>query len=296
MSNREMTNRHQEDEASVVGAWRVLIKHKKMVFFIWILISLGGVIATMVMPETYAFTTLVKVGERAKDDLVEPVSAVRNNLVSFIIYGVQRKFLDEGGYDIDVNVSVKNRSMFLLESNGTAQSAQDHFALHGAVLEALIQHQEELKLKKHRESYAVRWELGQRRLADFKGSRASLAERLKHLDEANASLKPQAFESDVTSAFMQAIFFNMRQNMKTDIANLSLLIDVERAALSGTAISSLEIKKTKAATPFAQSKNPVAPHRRLIIMLAIFSGLIMAMLGAFLIESFLKAREGAEHP
>ncbi len=301
MNNRGMADRHQEDEVSLVDAWRTLVRHKKMVFFIWVLISLSGVIAAVVVPEKYVYTTLIEVGSQGKD-LVETAAAARARLIASIIYVAQRKYLDEGkgAYDINIEVLVKGPSFLLLESRGSVQSAQDHLALHRAVLEALRQeHQATFIFNKGYEASGVRQEVAKRRVAELQDERVLLGVKLKRLDEEEASLMKQAIKSDANAALVHMILINQievnRAEIKKDTADNMRAMDEQRSALSIIARELGGLRETKAAVPFAQSKIPVAPNRRLIIMLAIFGGLMMGALSAFLMESFLKVRKGAEH-
>src|SRR3990172_13380568 len=99
MNDRRKTDAYREDEISLVDLWRVLVKHKKRVFLVWLLISLAGVIAAVLMPERYAYTTLVEIGRppagTGKDNLVETADEARVRLIAGIIPVIERRFLGE---------------------------------------------------------------------------------------------------------------------------------------------------------------------------------------------------------
>ena len=114
MNDRRKTDTYREDEISLVDLWRVLVKHKKRVFLVWLLISLAGVIAAVLMPERYAYTTLVEIGrltaETGKDNLVETADEARVRLIAGIIPVIERRFLGEGKDAYGINVKVPEKS------------------------------------------------------------------------------------------------------------------------------------------------------------------------------------------
>ena len=295
MSNGVLTDKHQKHEASLVDAWRALVERKKMVFFIWVLISLVGVVAAVVMPQKYAFTTLVEVGSHGKD-LVETAAAARARLIAHSIHVIKKKYLDEGksAFDIDVELIVKSPSMLMLESRGTAQSVQDHFALHKDILDALRREHQSISSKVYA-GLVEQQEKTKLGLAMLQDERVLLGEQRKRLDERQTYLNARAIPSNTDSALVQIMLISLeetkRVEVKKAITNNMRDMDQRRIELSQISGQIEGIRETTVALPFAQSKNPVAPNRSLIIILAIFAGLVMGVLGVFLMESFLKVRE-----
>jgi len=295
MSNGILTDKHQKHEASLVDAWRTLVEHKKMVFFIWVLISLVGVVAAVVMPQKYAFTTLVEVGSHGKD-LVETAAVARARLIANSIHVIKTKYLDEGksAFDINVELIVKSPSMLMLESRGTAQSVQDHLALHKDIFDALWQEHQTISSKVYA-GLVEQQEKTKLGLAMLQDERVLLGEQRKRLDEEQTYLKARAIPPNTDSALVHIMLINLQETkravIKKAITDNMRDMDQRRIELSQTSRQLEGFRETKVALPFAQSKTSVAPNRSLIIVLAIFGGLVMGVLGVFLMESFLKVRE-----
>ncbi len=175
-----------KDEISLIDIWRTLVKHKKLIFLVWALISLGGVIAAVLIPERYTYTTLLEVGSQVGGVLVETADAARVKLLAGIIPITQRRYLTEGkeAYGITVKVTIpeKSPSLLSLESQGTAQSASDHLAFQGDIAEALRQ-DHEIIFGRAREVLAARQEDVKRKIAELTDARALAITRLDRLDE-----------------------------------------------------------------------------------------------------------------
>ncbi|MCR4301104.1 MAG: Wzz/FepE/Etk N-terminal domain-containing protein, partial [Sulfuricaulis sp.] len=197
MNDRRKTNAYRDDEISLVDLWWVLVKHKKWVFFVWLLISLTGAVIAVLIPERFAYTTLIEIGhlidETGKDNLVETADEARLRLTAGIIPVTEKRFLGEGNeaYDLKVKVPEKNASFLLLESRGLARLAPGHFALQGAVAEALRQEHQTVFLNKAREQFGAKQEAVKRTIASLQNGRGLLAARLKHLDAEETYLKKQ---------------------------------------------------------------------------------------------------------
>ena len=349
MNDRRMTDAYQEDEISLVDIWRVLVKHKKLVFLVWGLISLGGVIAAVLIPEKYAYTTLIEIGHlgyetrlslwpnlpKGKTELVEVAAEARIRLVAGIIPVTRRKYLSEGKDvpGVEVRIPEKSPSLLLLESRGPARSAPGQLAFHGDVVDALRQEHQPV-LNKAREAFDAQQEAVKRETAKLQDRSVRLAAKSKRLDVKEAYLKRrteqfratnaavarlgekaigQKVDEDATRAYMM-MTNQIRQQRSLDMLEEWLVLGLpnERAEIdeaisdNGRAVdgqlSALNIitsglggmRETRAVIPPTQSVSPVAPNRRLIIALAILGGLMLAVLGAFLMEFFIKVRKEAD--
>lgn len=320
MNGRRITDTYHEDEISLIDIWRVLVKHKKVIFLVWVLISLGGVIAAVLIPDKYAYTTLIEMGrlgdEKATVRLVETVGEARVRLVADIIPVTRRKYLSEGkdAYGIDVKIPEKSPSLLLLESYGPAQSAPGQLAFHGAVVDALRQEHQSI-INKTREALDAQQEAVKRYMADLQDERVLLAAQLKRLDEEQAYLKKNRDEqstapstrrgekaadqkADATAELVRIMVSNQLEQQRwvdsKDIAVNVRALDAQRIASNMIASGLEEIRETRIVIPPTQSDSPVAPDRRLIVVLAIFGGLMVSVLGAFLMEFFIKVRKEAD--
>lgn len=328
MNERRMADMYQEDEISLIDIWRTLVKHKKVIFLVWGLISLIGVAAAVLIPQKYAYTTLIEMGGQG-DDVVETADAARTRLVAGIIPVIQSRYLAEGKETIDVKVSVPEKSprFVMLESKGTAQAAAIHLAFQGTVVDALKEGHQVIQ-NKTREKLVTGQEAARRRIAALDDENALLTAKLERLDDEEAYLKEQIKQvrvavaavskwSDKSAAALTQMMTtnqleqqrrflgtledrvllglpNERAEIKNVIADNERSIDEQRSTLNVMTSELGSLRETQALIPPAQSAGPVAPDRRLIIVLTIFVGLMLGVLGAFFAEFFLKARKEVE--
>lgn len=205
MNERRMADTYQEDEISLVDIWRTLVRHKRMIFLVWGLISLVGVAVAVLMPQKYAYTTLIEIGRLGdvveKGNLVETADGARIRLVAGIIPVIQSRYLAEGKEAIDVKASVPEKSprFVLLESKGAAQAAAIHLAFQGAIVDALEEGHQVIQ-NKTRETLVTGQEAAQRRIAALDDENALLAAKLKRLDDEEEYLKEQIKQSKTAVA------------------------------------------------------------------------------------------------
>lgn len=184
MNDRRITDAYHEDEISLIDIWRVLVKHKNLILLVWALISLGGVIAAVLISEKYVYTTLIEIGrlgdEKGNGREVETAEAARVRLVTDIIPVTRRKYLSEGKdtHGMDVKIPEKSLSFLLMESRGLARSAPGQLAFQGAVAEALRQEHQSV-LSKAREALGAQQEAVKRYMADLQDERVLLAAQLR---------------------------------------------------------------------------------------------------------------------
>ena len=188
MDNRSSTIVYQQDGISLVDIWQTLAQYRKLILVIWALVSLGGAIVAALMPERYAFTTLVEIGNYAggKTELVETSVAARTSLLVNIIPVLQRKHLSEGkdapAFDVKISIPEKSPSILLLETRGSDESAPSHLAFLGEIVERLKQ-EHEVAVAATREALTIQREDIKRSIAALANARAVTIARYKILDE-----------------------------------------------------------------------------------------------------------------
>ena len=200
MDNRSSTIVYQQDGISLVDIWQTLAQYRKLILVIWALVSLGGAIVAALMPERYAFTTLVEIGNYAggKTELVETSVAARTSLLVNIISVLQRKHLSEGkdapAFDVKISIPEKSPSILLLETRGSDESAPSHLAFLGEIVERLKQ-EHEVAVAATREALTIQREDIKRSIAALANARAVTIARYKILDEEEGFLKRQLEQS-----------------------------------------------------------------------------------------------------
>lgn len=335
MHDHRITDTYQDDEISLADVWRTLVGHKKLIFLVWGLVILTGLAAAVLMPEKYAYTTLIEIGGQW-DDPVETADAARARLLAGIIPVVQNRYLAEGKKITDVKVSIPEKSpvFVFLESQGTAEAASIHLAFHAEIVDVLAQEHHAAQ-NKVREVLVIGQETVRRRITALDNENIFLTEKLKHLDDEETYLEEKikqvraavaaaskwsdkagaaAAKEGAAAAFTHMMATNQieQQRFLTTLENRVLVglpgeraeinktitdnaqsVEEQRSALNITTSELGRLRETKALIPPARSASSVAPDRRVISMLAIFIGLMLGVLSAFMVEFLLKVRKEA---
>jgi uncharacterized protein involved in exopolysaccharide biosynthesis len=290
MSSDGLIDEHRAPEAAFVDACRTLLRYKRVILFIWVLVSLVGVVAAVLMPSRYAYMTLIEVGG-SKGGLVETTGAARARLKASILPDIERKYVDMGKYFHDLDVVVKSPSTLQLKSVGPSNSIEDHRTLHAASVEALRQAHETMVSRMSAKLALRQSEIGAE-LKELEGHVEALTLRLKAIDLVQTNLNRAPQESDPTPlvnySYLQDLYEIQRIETQVAISSAFKKIKAKRAELSENRQEVLV--ETKASGSLERSINPVGPSRALIVALAILGGLLVGVLSVFLMESFLELR------
>jgi capsular polysaccharide biosynthesis protein len=135
-----------DDEISLLDLWLVLIKHKKLIAWIAGIILVTGVVAALVIPKKYTYTTSVEIGSRIITDRIEPIEAPDSVLAKIqesYIPLVQRNYIkthpsDDTVYQI-VGRIPKSSQIIVLESKGPIQVGDIVMQLQKDVVEEVKQ-------------------------------------------------------------------------------------------------------------------------------------------------------------
>ena len=294
MTNNESANISQQTKATFYEIWVAITKHQKLFLSLWILISLSGVMAAVMMPANYSYTTLVGLGTNYDGQQIETTAITRAKLNAVIILVAKRKYLDDGGvYDVDVEVLVKSPSVLSLESRGPIESAQDNYSIHKNIIEALQKDHKTIMTKASEKAFSTRKKISDK-LKELEDESILLNKNLKRLDEMGATLQMQAIKSDVNAALLTIILNNQmelnRAVLRRVYADNTIAVSERRSELDNIEKSLDSMRETFYAVPTTQSKSPVGPNRILIAIGVIFSGLVIAILSVLLVDSFVKVR------
>ncbi len=294
MDNREPTDICQQTNVSFFDILLAIAFHKKLFLSIWILISLCGVIAAVMMPAKYSYTTLIGMGTNYEGQLVESASIARAKLNAVIIPVAQRHYIDDGGlYSTNVEVLVKSPSMLSFETRGTIESAQDNFIIHKSIFEALRK-EHQMILAKMSENAILKMKEITHTLKELEEEGVLLNKNLIGLDQMDASLKRQAIKSDANAALLHIIIINqMELNRAALMRTLAINIDAKnskRIDLDNIRKNLDGMSETFYAVPTTQSKSAVAPNRMLVSIGGILSGLLIGILSVLLVDYFTKLR------
>ena len=294
MDKYEPTDIRQQTKTRLFEIWVAVVEHKKLFIAVWILISLIGMMAAVMMPAKYSYITIIGFGTNYEGLVVAEAAVARAKLNAVIIPVAQRKYIEDGGvYDINVEVLVKSPSMLSLESSGTIESAQDNYNIHKTIFEAL-RNEHNTILTKQSEAGIMAREEHTLKLKVLEEEVVLLNKNLKRLDEMDASLKRQAIKSDADAALLHIILINQiefhRAELKKDLAGNIAGINWNRLNLASIQKNLDRLRETFLAVPTTQSKNAVAPNRMLIVIGGILSGLVIGILSVLLLDFFTKLR------
>lgn len=288
MVNSKLNDVHQQANSGFFDILLAIVKHQKLFLFIWIIISLSGVIAAVLMPAKYSYTTLIGLGTNYAGNQLESISITRAKLNAVIIPVAQRKYIDDGGvYDVSVNLMVKSPSMILLESRGLIESAEDNLNFHKTISEELFKVHQSILTNEYEKAILPMNKIRDK-IKKLEKESLLLNNNLKRLDDMDAALKRQAIESDANLALLHIILNNQFELTRTitqkNLADNTLALDKMRNDFINIENNLDGQRKTFYAVPPTQSKSEVAPNRLLIAVGGILCGFLIGVFGVLLVD------------
>ena len=133
---------YYDDEISLVDLWLVLVKRKKLLFFIMGLFIVGGLILAFVLPKQYSYSTSIEIGSRIIKDNVQPIESPETLLAKIqesYIPLVQHQYRKEnptdlGKYGIKARIP-KGSQIIVLGSKGSEKNSSIYTALQQRVVD-----------------------------------------------------------------------------------------------------------------------------------------------------------------
>lgn len=245
------TDYSTDDEISLVDLARALARRKKMIAIISTLIIALGVLAALLTPKSYTYSTSIEIGSQLVDSAIKPFSSPETLLAkiqhAFIprVLNEQQQVDPEGKKIYTIKTSVpKNSTIIILEIKGTEDES--------GLITNLLQQVTQQAIEDHRRIYnAVKTNLN----ALIQQSKAELAA----IDSENINL------------------MDKKRHLKSRIES-------HQAAL-------VNLQNTREISPPTKSIKPSGTSKKLIVSIAIFGGIFLAVFSAFFAEFIAKVKE-----
>jgi uncharacterized protein involved in exopolysaccharide biosynthesis len=243
-----------DDEISLIDLTMVLVRRKRMIAITTTFIIALGVIAALLTPKSYTFSTTIDIGSQIIGGTIKPFESPQTLLAKiqhvFIpqTLNEQRQTNSEDIKNFKIKASIpKNSVIIILKINGTENESD--------LITGLLQNVTQQAIQDHQRIYNA-----------AKQNLLALKEQLK---TELAALEPAKDN-----------WANERRLLKSNL-------EVHVAALAN-------LRNTHEIMPPMRSIEATGTSRKLIVIIAAFLGIFLAVFAAFLAEFIAKVKEKSQ--
>jgi LPS O-antigen subunit length determinant protein (WzzB/FepE family) len=177
------------DEISLVDLLRVLLKRKNTLLFVFALFVLGGVVAALVLPKQYQYTTTIEIGTtvvkddiRLIDDPNTLLAKIQESYIPLALLHYRETYPDDKKvYELKARIP-KNSEIIVLEAKGSKETAEIYKRVQNDVVDQIITDHSRLILIIHKE-YQLEGEKIQNEVASLEDKSKLLQAKSKRLGE-----------------------------------------------------------------------------------------------------------------
>ena len=292
---------YYDDEISLVDLWLVLVKHKKVLFYVFMLSLVLATAVAVFKKQQYEFISVIEVGRlpSAKGyDYVASLESAKAKLeqgyIPFVLADIEKD--QRGQYKTTIELP-KGAHLLSVKTKSTEDNKALHQTFHATILAKLI---DDLNLLV--ENYK------DKQKSDLKIQTLSLKEYSESQDELLAQIKQKIKQQESELSALKKSF-NKSQVNKESVALLAAetadvydqlrqLTEKTQATilLKQTRIADIELNlekviPTKSIVPFYQSNTSKGLSNKILFILIVFVGGIFALIAAFVAEFADKVRE-----
>ncbi len=328
---RQLPAYYQADEISLVDLWLVLVKHQRAMAAIFSTIAILGVISALLIPRACTYTTSIEIarsGDKLLDSPATVLAKLQESYIPLVLNDNESADVDRLKLSAKIP---KKSDLIVLESEAPAEAGQRVQALHQAVvqliaadhgstisaaraeLQALL-HSANNKLAalKDREQLIKNKE---QRLDEKAKLLSTQIEAIRKVIKESQTNRQQAISEVSGEAKAMTLMLmdnkiqqyrereallteqlhiglaNERDSLFQELANLRRAQDEEEEKLQEVKAKIANLRETRAITPTMRSLEPSGASRKIIVVLALVVGGLLAVFGAFFSEFMEKVRQ-----
>ncbi|MFQ5488510.1 MAG: Wzz/FepE/Etk N-terminal domain-containing protein [Gammaproteobacteria bacterium] len=328
---RQLQAYYQEDEISLVDLWLVLVKHKRVMAAIFFTIAILGLVYALLIPRVYTYATSIEIARSEDKLLDSPDTVLAKLQESYIPFVLKENESADGDrLKISAKIPKKS-DLIVLESKAPEGADQRVQALHQEVVQLIAADhgstisaaRAELQAQLHSANNKLAELKDREKLIQNKEQRLdekagllttqieairkvikeSRTNRQKAISEVSGEAKAMTLllidneiqqyqEREAQLAEQLHIgLANERDSLFQELANLRRAQDEQEEKLQEVKAKIANIRETRAITPTMRSLEPTGTGRKMILVLAIVLGGLLAVFGAFFSEFMEKVRQ-----
>lgn len=190
---------YQKDYIDFFDVWLILLKRWRVVFALWGLVVLVGVVTAVKKPVIYSYSATINIGGGGVDKpttekpTIESMETVRSKLLNVFIPQAIREYLNKNGDKNQMALDVEippNSSLVVLKGEGTKEEESLYIALIQTVIEKLVKNHEP-RTGVIRKTLDAEHAMAERKLQGYKDNSDLLNMELSRLGESGKLRKKQ---------------------------------------------------------------------------------------------------------
>ena len=292
---------YYEDEISLVDLWLVLVKRKKVLFSVFLIFLLVAVLASVIKKDKYEFISVVEIGRIPAGngfDYVESQSSAKAKLEQAYIASALSTFDEEVQDKFKVKIDTpKNTSLLSVRTKGVGDDVELQQQFHSEVLGRLIKDLNVLT-DAYKDKQLSLMTIQKRGLELYKESQKLVIDQIqmKILQEEKelAKLKQQEKRSAVSSESVLLRSYAVKdlydQKRKVAAETESQIL-VRESNISNMELNIGKVIATRNIVPFYQSVETKGLSSKILFILLVLVGFVIAIISAFVAEFSVKVKE-----
>lgn len=268
----------QDDEIDLRELWQTLIKRKALIAIVTCFVTICATIFTFVQMPLYEVKTVVDIGFYGTSLLEEPANLVKRVEIKYI--NNENK---EAITRLDTVTQVKG-AKDLVELTAIAPSNEEAKSLLNAIVQDIKNRHHQL-LQSYVGSVQAKIQNLENQKKDLEAEQKQLALEIAH-KTANID---QIIKDNPAVAAVYTIELNSKTTEFSDLKNKIFMLNNQLSDLS-LAISSSNIQDTNMMDKMMFNDFPTKPKKKMIVTVALVSGIIVSIFLAFFLEFIGKNR------
>ena len=329
---------YMEDEISLIDLWLVLVKRKQILLATWGIIMLVALIAALLLPKQFTYSTSIEIGSRVINDnihLIEDpqtlLAKIQESYIPLVLHEYLRTSNNNANiYKITARIP-KGSEIVVLESKGTNEDSDSIMLLQQRVVDKVKQDHLRI-IDIIRQEVEINRNVAQSKLAELQDEVKLINAKQKRIADVSQLLKTQIED---TKAYIERVTKNRQKavnEVRDEAKAMTLLmldndIQQQRERLAGLEerlfiklseeqdniekklsdnqrsqanqkdqISNLQtqlinFRETRPLVAPMQSNEPTGLSKKVIVLLGLVAGFVVAIFIAFFAEFLAKAKD-----
>lgn len=270
------------DETSLIDVWLVLMRRKFIIAAMVLALLALGFIYVLLIPYSYAYTTIIEIGTNGRNELIESLDTARAKIIEGYIAQVLQEHLkknpdDAARYKIKAEVP-KSSQVLILRSKGAAEKESIYAVLHNGVVTRLkLDHQRVQNVL--REDLNIRLKMRERSLTELRGQAKLFEAQLVRL-EGKQDLPAREV------AYLTNLRLADNQRAQAEMV----------AHIDGIRLQLASMRETDAAVSTMRSLDPIGLGKAMVMILAGLIGIFLGVIVAFFVDFIARTRDKVAQP
>ncbi|MDH5518108.1 MAG: Wzz/FepE/Etk N-terminal domain-containing protein [Gammaproteobacteria bacterium] len=292
---------YYDDEISLVDLWLVLVRHKKVLFYVFIASLLLALAVVVLKKKQYEFVSVIEIGRLPAGNGYEYVATLdslkaklEQGYIPFVLGTIEKE--ERGQYKSTIEVP-KGAHLLTFKTKNTEDNKQLHQTFHSGTLSKLID-DTNLLVESYKDKQASNLLIQKQSLEKFIKTQTLQLERVNQkIKDAEADLSGLKKSMNGTRVKKESVSLRSAEiaELYTQLADMTEKMEntilQKKTQIADIELNIQKVIPTRSVVPFYQSNTAKGLSSKILFVLIVFVGAIFALIAAFIAEFADKVRE-----